>query len=54
MKVVDMHCDTISALLKKKRAGEAADLRENDCHIDICKMKKSSCKLISVHSIWHA
>lgn len=41
MKVVDMHCDTISALLKKKRAGEAADLRENDCHIDICKMQKS-------------
>ncbi|MBD5552363.1 MAG: membrane dipeptidase [Lachnospiraceae bacterium] len=40
MKVVDMHCDTISALLKKRRAGEIAGLRENNCHIDICRMRK--------------
>lgn len=40
MRVVDMHCDTISALLAKKRAGEAVGLQENDCHLDICKMKK--------------
>lgn len=40
MKVVDMHCDTISALLKKKRAGECVSLRENDCHLDIQKMKQ--------------
>ncbi len=39
-KVVDMHCDTISELLKRKREGKAAALRENDCHVDILKMKK--------------
>lgn len=40
MRAVDMHCDTISALLKKKRAGETVGLKSNDCHIDICKMRK--------------
>lgn len=40
MKVVDMHCDTISALLKKKRAGEEVSLKENDCHVSIGKMKQ--------------
>ena len=42
MRVVDMHCDTISALLKKKRAGETVGLKANDCHIDICKMRKGN------------
>ena len=40
MKVVDMHCDTISALLKKRRANETASLLENDIHISIGKMKE--------------
>lgn len=40
MKVVDMHCDTISALLEKKRDGETVSLRENNCHVDILKMKQ--------------
>lgn len=40
MRVVDMHCDTIAALLEKKRAGKAVSLRENDCHVDILKMKQ--------------
>lgn len=40
MKVVDMHCDTISALLAEKRAGKEAGLKENDCHVDILKMQK--------------
>lgn len=40
MKVVDMHCDTISTLLKRNRAGENISLRENDCHISLEKMKK--------------
>ncbi|MGN0431226.1 MAG: dipeptidase [Lachnospiraceae bacterium] len=39
MKVVDMHCDTISALLQKKRAGEKASLRENTCQLDLKKMQ---------------
>lgn len=40
MKVVDMHCDTISALLEKARAGESVSLRENSCHISLDKMRK--------------
>lgn len=40
MRTVDMHCDTISALLRKRRAKEAAELRENNGHIDIQKMRK--------------
>ena len=40
MRTVDMHCDTISVLLQKKRANKAAGLRENDCHIDIGKMRE--------------
>lgn len=40
MRTVDMHCDTIYALLKKKRAQEEASLLESDCHLDIRKMKK--------------
>ena len=39
MKVVDMHCDTISALLAEKREGKTAELKENDCHVDILKMQ---------------
>lgn len=42
MRTVDMHCDTISALLWKRRAKEAAGLRENNCHIDIQKMRKGN------------
>ncbi len=42
MKVVDMHCDTISQILyrKKEKQGERADLRKNGLHIDLEKMKQ--------------
>lgn len=40
MGVVDMHCDTISVLLKKEQAGLKASLRENDGHLDLGKMQK--------------
>ncbi len=40
MKVLDMHCDTISALLKKRRTGECASLRDNDCHVSISRMQE--------------
>lgn len=42
MRIVDMHCDTISVLLRKRRGKEAASLRENNCHIDIQKMRKGN------------
>ncbi len=40
MKVVDMHCDTISEL-EKKGGEEGASLRENGRHLDLARMKKS-------------
>lgn len=40
MKTVDMHCDTISALLKKKREGKQENLADCDCHINLLKLKK--------------
>lgn len=40
MKTADMHCDTISALLAKRREGKAAQLLESDCHVDILKLQK--------------
>lgn len=39
MKVVDMHCDTISALLKARRKGEEASLQKNLFHLDLEKMR---------------
>lgn len=41
MKVLDMHCDTISVLLRQKREGKAASLRENMGHLDLVRMKES-------------
>ena len=40
MKVVDMHCDTISELLRAEDEGNIANLRDNDFDIDIKKMIK--------------
>ena len=42
MKVIDMHCDTIYKLLCKKDKGEKAELRENNGHIDLLRMKQSN------------
>lgn len=40
MNIVDMHCDTISALYKMKKEGRAGSLRENGLHMDLEKMKR--------------
>ncbi|WP_026891228.1 dipeptidase [Lacrimispora aerotolerans] len=40
MKVIDMHCDTISELFYRREAGKAYSLLKNDCHIDLERMKK--------------
>ena len=40
MRVVDMHCDTISALLGRRRAGLGGSLKENDCHINLGRMRE--------------
>lgn len=41
MKIVDMHCDTISALLAQRRAGKESRLQENNCHVDLKRMRES-------------
>ncbi|MBE5962230.1 MAG: membrane dipeptidase [Lachnospiraceae bacterium] len=42
MKVVDMHCDTISHIAEARKAGEELiSLRENSLHLDLMKMKKA-------------
>lgn len=40
MKVADMHCDTISELLRKQRAGVTESLLENTLHMDLRRMKQ--------------
>lgn len=40
MKIVDMHCDTISRLLALEDQGKTASLLENDGHLDLKKMQK--------------
>ncbi len=45
MRYVDMHCDTLSELLKKKKRGETYSLYQNNGHIDLCKLKKGNALL---------
>ena len=40
MKVVDMHCDTMKVILEKRDANLNIDLKSNDLHVDVDKMKK--------------
>lgn len=42
MKVVDMHCDTISVLLDRELANQEASLKNNDLSIDLIKMKQGN------------
>lgn len=42
MKVIDMHCDTISGLLALKEQGKLETLRRNSRHIDLLRMKESN------------
>lgn len=39
MKIVDMHCDTLSALLAAKRQGKTADLENTDTQISLSRMQ---------------
>ncbi|MBD5459731.1 MAG: membrane dipeptidase [Lachnospiraceae bacterium] len=41
MRIVDMHCDTISRLLEMREEGKEEGLYANGCHIDVEKMRKS-------------
>lgn len=41
MRIIDMHCDTISELAKARREGREEGLLENGRHIDLLRMGKS-------------
>ena len=38
LRVVDMHCDTVSRILAERRQGRACGLRSNDLHVDLERM----------------
>lgn len=40
MKVVDMHCDTVSRLLYLEEKGKSEGLRENSGHLDLLRMRR--------------
>ena len=40
MKIIDMHCDTISEIFAAKERGEKISLRESSLMVDLTKMKK--------------
>ncbi|MCM1184805.1 MAG: dipeptidase [Roseburia sp.] len=40
-RIVDMHCDTISAIWESRAAGNPQALSENQLHVDLRKMRKS-------------
>lgn len=42
MKVIDMHCDTISEILEKRKKGQDIFLRQNDLMIDLQRMKQGN------------
>lgn len=42
MRVVDMHCDTISRLLALRSEGKPETLRENTGHLDLMRMRQGS------------
>ncbi len=41
MKIVDMHCDTISCIDQRQRSGKDINLNDNDLHVSIQNMKKA-------------
>lgn len=43
MKFIDMHCDTISSIYLDRMGGEVKNLRENNGHVDLARLKKGGC-----------
>lgn len=41
MKIIDMHCDTISEIRENRHSGKPQELAVNTMHLDIQKMKKA-------------
>ena len=40
MKVFDMHCDTLSALMYDRKNNIQSELRQNNHHLDLMKVMK--------------
>ena len=53
MKVVDMHCDTISELLHARERGEEASILENHLHIDLIPFKQDAERGLSFAEFCH-
>lgn len=41
MKIIDLHCDTISSLRRARRMGKDFSLRENPLHLDLRRMRQA-------------
>ncbi|MEY8391102.1 membrane dipeptidase [Lachnospiraceae bacterium 45-W7] len=41
MKIIDLHCDTISRIYQERKQKKEASLRENLFHVDLLKMKRA-------------
>ena len=48
MKIADMHCDTISQIWERQKAGNRQQLFQNSLHVDIQKMQKAA--IVPPHS----
>lgn len=41
MKIIDMHCDTVGELFQQREMGKSCDLRRNEGHIDLERLRES-------------
>ena len=50
--IIDMHCDTISGIYERRKQGENINLRENDMHLDLLRMKQGGylCQCFALYS----
>ena len=42
MKIIDLHCDTISKIYEKRKQGLITNLRKNNFDVDLIKMVNSN------------
>lgn len=52
MKVADMHCDTILAILRGKEQGKEISLRKNNLNVDLERMKKGDYLIQNFAIFW--
>lgn len=52
MKVADMHCDTILAILRGKEQGKEISLCKNNLNVDLERMKKGDYLIQNFAIFW--